>query len=189
MHGMARTPLAEVPALPDVPDAPELPALVPVTGYARRASGVQRIELPAEHAAEVGHGRPKPTFMGPEPDSKVVLVVEDDDAVRALIVRTLASCYTVYEAQDGIFASQMLRTMEPAPHAIVCDVSMPRLDGFTLAKRVKSDPRLRWTAVIFVTARTSALDVVEGINSGARHYVTKPFKMADLLDKVCKVVR
>lgn len=158
---------------------------VPTTGYARRTSGVQRIELPPD-AAQVA---PKPTFMGPDPDSKIVLVVDDDDAVRALIVRTLATSYTVYEARDGVFAAQMLRAMDAAPDAIVCDVSMPRLDGFALAKRIKSDPRLRATAVVFVTARTGALDVIEGINSGARHYVTKPFKMAALLDKVRKVVR
>jgi CheY-like chemotaxis protein len=187
---MPRTPLTAV-SLDDSRHEDEaaesdVPALVPVTGYARSVSGVQRIELSAEHAA---HAAPRPTFMGPDHDSKVVLVVEDDDAVRALIVRTLASRYTVYEAHDGMVAAQMLRAMQPAPHAIVCDVSMPRLDGFTLAKRVKSDPHLRFTAVIFVTARTAALDVVEGINSGARHYVTKPFKMAELLDKVCKVVR
>jgi DNA-binding response OmpR family regulator len=43
--------------------------------------------------------------------------------------------------------------------------------------------------IIFLTARTGALDVIEGINAGARHYITKPFNMKDLLDKVAKAIK
>jgi CheY-like chemotaxis protein len=154
--------------------------------YTRKASGVQRIAV--WRAADDDEGKPQPTFRRDEPDAKTVLVVEDEDAVRGLLVRSLATRYTVYEAKDGIEALQMLRQIDP-PRALLCDVNMPRLDGYALARSVKSDPRLRSLSVIFVTARTGPMDVVEGINSGARVYLPKPFRMAELLDKVARAVK
>jgi CheY-like chemotaxis protein len=116
------------------------------------------------------------------------LVVEDDDHIRKLLVHSLATQYTVYEAKDGIEALQLLRQIDP-PHVMTCDVGMPRLDGYELARRVKNDPRLRFMSVVFVTARGGAMDVVEGINAGARAYVPKPFQLAQLLDKVARAVK
>jgi CheY-like chemotaxis protein len=153
----------------------------PVLERVRRVSGVQRIELPPTFA--------RPTYWGPQPHAKSILVVDDDDSVRELISRTLAERYTIYEAKDGVFALQTMREMEHPPNAVVCDISMPRLDGLELARHLKLDPRTRHVAIVFVTARIGALDVIEGINAGARHYVTKPFKMAELIDKVSRVVR
>jgi CheY-like chemotaxis protein len=119
----------------------------------------------------------------PGDEALVVVVVDDDPAIRNMLVRALGTKYTVYEADDGMTARQILELI-PAPDALVCDIMMPRLDGLGLAKALRKDPSLQRVPILFLTARDSALDVVGGINAGARHYVTKPFKIADVLAKV-----
>jgi DNA-binding response OmpR family regulator len=125
---------------------------------------------------------PSPT-ASPGESAPVVMVIDDDADIRALIVRALGATHTVYEAGDGEEARAMLGAI-PAPHAIVCDVMMPRLDGLTLAQHLRKDPVLKRVPILFLTAKSSPLDVIAGINVGARHYVTKPFKVADLVAKV-----
>jgi DNA-binding response OmpR family regulator len=120
-------------------------------------------------------------------DSAPVLVVIDDDAdIRAMLIRALGKTYTVYEAQDGAQAKEILDAI-PAPDGIVCDVMMPRLDGVELAKLLRKDKVLQRVPILFLTAKGGAMDVVAGINAGARHYVTKPFKIADVLSKVASM--
>ncbi|MBV9946351.1 MAG: response regulator [Myxococcales bacterium] len=128
---------------------------------------------------------PTPAVM-PSEKAPVVMVVDDDPDIRNLIVRALGLTHTVYEARDGEEARTMLEAMPP-PDAIVCDVMMPRLDGLSLAKLLRKDPVLKRVPILFLTAREGALDVVAGINAGARHYITKPFKVADLVSKVCRL--
>jgi DNA-binding response OmpR family regulator len=125
---------------------------------------------------------PSPS-ASPGDSAPVVMVIDDDADIRALIVRALGATHTVYEAGDGEEARTMLGAM-PAPDAIVCDIMMPRLDGLTLAQHLRKDKALKRVPILFLTARSAALDVIAGINVGARHYVTKPFKVADLVAKV-----
>ena len=146
------------------------------------------VELDAEIAPALPSGRTfVPAAKGPRPDALTVLVVEDDESIRALVVRALGTQYVVYEAVDGQEACEILDALPP-PACIISDVMMPRLDGIGLAKKIKSTPALKWTPVIFLTAKNGALDVVQGINAGARHYLSKPFKMKELLDKVASIV-
>jgi DNA-binding response OmpR family regulator len=125
---------------------------------------------------------PSPTISAGN-DAAVVLVVDDDPAIRQLLVHTLGRTYTVYEAHDGQEAKEILDAI-PAPDAIVCDVMMPRLDGVQLAKLLRKDKVLQRVPILFLTAKGGAMDVIAGINAGARHYVTKPFKIADVVAKV-----
>ncbi len=125
---------------------------------------------------------PAPAAM-PSDTAPVVMVVDDDADIRAMLVRALGVTYTVYEARDGEEARQILQII-PTPDALVCDIMMPRLDGIGLAKALRKEPSLARMPILFLTAKGSPLDVVSGINAGARHYVTKPFKIADVLAKV-----
>lgn len=136
--------------------------------------------------------QPLPPSLPPEPllrreGAKVVLVVDDDPSIRELMARALAVKYTVYEAIDGQRASEILDKIPP-PDAIVSDVAMPRMDGLALARRIRANPFLKRVPIVFVTAKDHPIDVVQGINVGARHYITKPFKLKDLVDKVDGVV-
>jgi DNA-binding response OmpR family regulator len=119
----------------------------------------------------------------PSDEAPVVVVVDDDADIRTMIVRALGVTHTVYEAVDGEDARVMLQAIPP-PDAIVCDIMMPRLDGLSLAKLLRKDAVLKRVPILFLTARSGALDVVAGINAGARHYLTKPFKVAELVARV-----
>lgn len=117
---------------------------------------------------------------------KHILVIEDDDSVRTLLLRALSVAYEVEAIADG---SDAVVRVQKAPVAdlIICDIMLPGADGLTIARRAKSS---MWSSVpiIFLTARTTPRDVIQGIQAGARHYVTKPFKLKDLLDKIKKIV-
>jgi DNA-binding response OmpR family regulator len=119
----------------------------------------------------------------PGDDARVVVVVDDDADIRTMLVRALGLQYTVYEARDGLEAKGLLEVI-PAPDAIVCDIMMPRMDGIELAKSLRKDATLQRVPILFLTAKGSPLDVITGINAGARHYVTKPFRIAEVLAKV-----
>ena len=119
---------------------------------------------------------------------KRVLVVEDDPSVRQMLVRALGVQFTMSEACDGAEAITLLRG-ELVPDLIITDVMMPKMNGYALSRHLKTDPRLKAIPIIFLTARTSAKDVVEGINAGARLYISKPFSLRDVLDKVVKILK
>jgi len=118
-----------------------------------------------------------------------ILVVEDDESVRQLLARQLGTEYEVQQAADAQQALQVLGAMKPLPDLIICDVMMPGMTGVQFAKQLKGTNEYKSVPIIFLTARTGALDVIEGINAGARHYITKPFNMKDLLDKVAKAMK
>ncbi|MGO8996530.1 MAG: response regulator [Polyangiaceae bacterium] len=128
-----------------------------------------------------------PVSTHKDPGAPVVLVVEDDASIRAMTVRALGLSYTVFEAEDGQVALEILAQIPP-PACIVSDWMMPRVDGLELAKRVRADKNLKWTPLVLLTAKSHPLEVVQGINAGARHYLAKPFKMKELLDKVASVL-
>jgi DNA-binding response OmpR family regulator len=125
---------------------------------------------------------PKPSAK-PSELAQVVVVVDDDPDIRTMLVKALGTTYTVYEARDGEEARALLAVLPP-PDALVCDIMMPRLDGLALAKVLRKAPGLERLPILFLTAKDSPLDLVAGINAGARHYVTKPFKVAEVVAKV-----
>ena len=90
--------------------------------------------------------------------------------------------YTVYEAADGEAAANLLDTQ--GVDCVVSDIMMPRLSGTDLARKMRADARLKNVPILFVTAKKEAADVADGISSGARYYLRKPFKLKDLLEKV-----
>jgi CheY-like chemotaxis protein len=135
-------------------------------------------------AGPAGAARPAlAPLISAGPDAPVIVVVEDDESVRMMLARLLGQKYTVYVASDGMAALDLL-AQAPIPDAMVLDVMMPLLDGLTLGRAVRKDPRLAHVPIIYLTAKNSALDIVAGINAGARHYITKPFSGANLLARV-----
>jgi DNA-binding response OmpR family regulator len=141
---------------------------------------------PRAPTAPPASAEPKPS-ANPGPHAKIIMVVEDDAAIRDMLVRSLGTNYCVYESPDGQTALENLARMKP-PDLIIMDVMMPRMDGWTLASKVKAESRLKTVPLIFLTGRDSPKDVVQGINAGARHYLTKPFKIQTLLEKVGKAI-
>jgi DNA-binding response OmpR family regulator len=133
-------------------------------------------------------GAPPRPSVTPRADAPVIFVVDDDPDIRAMLVKALGGDFTIYEARDGEEARGLFEAL-PAPQGLVCDVMMPRLDGLQLAKLLKKKPGLERMPILFLTAKGAPLDLVAGINAGARHYVTKPFKVADVVAKVKAMTR
>lgn len=117
---------------------------------------------------------------------KRILVADDDPAISRLLERVLARDYDVVVASDGRAALALAAQVKP--HLLILDVMMPGLDGFAVATQLKKLPDLKSAAVIFLTARDTPLDTIKGIQAGARHYLTKPFKIDDLAAKVKKTL-
>ena len=118
---------------------------------------------------------------------KKILVVDDDRNVLFLVSELLArDNYEVIQASDGLTALSQIR--ELLPDLAVLDVMMPGLDGFELCRRIKNDPLTMDIKVIMVTAKTSGKDIETGISAGADHYITKPFKIAELSDKIKELI-
>jgi CheY-like chemotaxis protein len=116
-----------------------------------------------------------------------ILVVEDDADLLVMIKTMLQAVGEVTLARDGQDALDLLKTGFK-PDVIVTDLMMPRMDGLTLAKTLKGDPNIGNIPLVMLTAKSGPMDMITGINAGARHYVTKPFKAADLIDKVKKAL-
>jgi DNA-binding response OmpR family regulator len=129
---------------------------------------------------------PKP-FTAPPPGAKTALVVDDDPIVCKVVAATLSQKFAVYVAESADRATSILDAV--TPDLLVCDVMMPKVDGIQWVKMVRARAALAKVPVIFLTSKSSPLDVVAGINAGARYYLTKPVNPADLLDKALRATR
>jgi len=121
---------------------------------------------------------------------KLVFVVDDDASIRTLVVKALkAKGYDVIEAEDGLKASEMLGSLTRRPDLLILDVMMPTIDGFSLARMVKSHKELQGAPIIFLTAKTGEADRVKGLELGGDDYITKPFSPRELVARVRSVLR
>jgi DNA-binding response OmpR family regulator len=117
-------------------------------------------------------------------DRPRLLIVEDDPSTAHLLTAYFQPMYDVTVARDGIEGFDAAST--GLPDVIVADVMMPRLDGFAMVRRLRAEG---WRApVIFLTAKSRASDVIEGIHAGAFHFMPKPFQLDQLAAKVAKAV-
>jgi DNA-binding response OmpR family regulator len=136
---------------------------------------------PPASSAGAKAGAPK------EPKPRI-LVAEDDEDLLRMMQRLLSSVADVVIATDG---EQALKLLEkgPLPQLLITDWMMPRKDGPTLVKEMKANERFKNIPVVLLTAKSAPRDVIAGINAGARHYLTKPFKPDELITKVKKVLK
>ncbi len=118
---------------------------------------------------------------------QTILVVEDEAQVRTLLAKLLEkNDYEVSTASDGLEAMKYLE--ESRPDLMLVDVMMPRLDGFSFVKAVRYHEGNRQIPIIFLTAKTDARSMIEGINVGAKFFLTKPFQIGDVLAKIRKAL-
>lgn len=117
---------------------------------------------------------------------KRILIADDDPAISRLLERILGYEFDVATTSDGRAALQLAEQIHP--DLMILDVMMPGLDGFAVAAQARNIPDLRTVPIIFLTARDNASDTIKGIQAGARHYITKPFKIDDVTAKVRKTL-
>ena len=117
-----------------------------------------------------------------------ILVVDDDDAVREALRRALQlEGYEVELASDGAEALDRLKLDSVEPDALVLDVSMPRLDGLEVSRRLRRGGSK--LPVLMLTARDEVADRVAGLDAGADDYVVKPFALEELLARLRALLR
>jgi DNA-binding response OmpR family regulator len=112
-----------------------------------------------------------------------VLVADDDADIRMLVSLRLRSAgYEVVQAENGERALELVESERPA--LCVLDVTMPKLDGFEVTRRLRANAETERLPVILLTARAQSRDLSEGIAAGATDYMPKPFKADDLIARV-----
>jgi two-component system, OmpR family, alkaline phosphatase synthesis response regulator PhoP len=122
------------------------------------------------------------------PPSKV-LIVDDNVQNRELLVAyiedipNLRTC----EAANGIEA--MAKVAEGSPDLVILDVMMPKMSGFEVCRRLKSDPATRSIPVLMVTALDEMGDHERAVDSGTDEFLTKPVDRAELVDRVTSLLR
>jgi diguanylate cyclase (GGDEF)-like protein len=121
-------------------------------------------------------------------DVDTILVVDDDeDIVRVIRVNLELEGFRVVTAQDGQEALEV--AIEDPPELVLLDIMMPRMDGLTALKRMRSHPALAGTSIVLLTARGLTEDRVRGLELGADDYITKPFDVVEMLARVKAVLR
>jgi two-component system response regulator RpaA len=117
-----------------------------------------------------------------------ILVIDDDAAISELVAVSLEMAgYEVTQAEDGIKGQAL--ALQLRPDLIMLDLMLPRVDGFTVCQRLRRDERTADIPVVMLTALGQTQDKVEGFNSGADDYLTKPFEIEEMLARVRALLR
>jgi two-component system, sensor histidine kinase and response regulator len=112
-----------------------------------------------------------------------ILIIEDEDMLRGEVSEWLAfEGYEVFSAKDGVAGLEC--AFRDLPDLIVCDIMMPRLDGYGVLLEMRSNPGTAAIPFIFMTAKVTTEDIRRGMVLGADDYLTKPFERLDLLQAI-----
>ncbi|QSS97689.1 response regulator [Psychroflexus sp. ALD_RP9] len=115
--------------------------------------------------------------------SKKILLIEDDQTVRENTAEILElSDYTVETAQNGEIGITKVEGF--MPDIIVCDIMMPKVDGYDVLKAVSNNPKTQAIPFIFLSAKTDHKDIRKGMDLGADDYLTKPFEEDELISAI-----
>ena len=116
----------------------------------------------------------------------LMLVVDDNEDFRNFISALFTENYRILKAEDGEVALQMI--LDKMPDLIICDVMMPKMDGFELCRLVKQDIRISHIPIILLTAKAGDENKYRGLEAGAEDYIAKPFNMEMLSLKVSRII-
>ena len=131
--------------------------------------------------------RPVPTAASSTPPSQRVLVVDDESSIREMLSKTLALAeYKVDTAPDATAALNLLRMRNTAYDLLIADLKMPGMDGLSMIRQVKQI-RSRMP-IIIITGFSSESSAIEAINLGVTGYLTKPFRVAQVLAAAAKAM-
>lgn len=118
---------------------------------------------------------------------KKILIVDDEpNIIMSLEYTFKKNNYEVFIARDGQEALDIVKNS--FPDVIILDVMMPMVDGYATLEQIKKDENLKNTKVIFLSAKNKASDIEKGLSLGADAYLTKPFSIKNVVDKVYELV-
>ena len=118
----------------------------------------------------------------------MIYIVEDDDNIRQMEAYALGG--SGFEVEEFTSGSEFLAQCErKKPKLALLDIMLPGLDGLTLLKMIRENPSLKDIGVIMVTAKSTELDAVMGLDRGADDYIAKPFGIMELISRVKALMR
>ncbi|WRD49990.1 chemotaxis histidine kinase/response regulator CheAY2 [Helicobacter pylori] len=110
------------------------------------------------------------------PSDYIVLAIDDSSTDRAIIRKCLKPLgITLLEATNGLEGLEMLKNGDKVPDAILVDIEMPKMDGYTFASEVRKYNKFKNLPLIAVTSRVTKTDRMRGVESGMTEYITKPY--------------
>ena len=152
-------------------------------GERKTADGMDDRRWGEVDGEEVTTEPPDPSTMTDKP---MVLIVEDHADVRTYVRGCLDEHYRVEEAEDGVAGLEKVRAL--MPDLIITDVMMPRMDGHTFCRQVKSDKALNHIPVVMLTAKATEESKIEGLLARVDDYLHKPFNAQELLARVANLI-
>jgi two-component system chemotaxis response regulator CheY len=118
--------------------------------------------------------------------TKRVMTVDDSRTMREMVAFTLSKAgFAVSEAEDGVKALAALKTAQA--DVIITDLNMPNMDGVSLIRALRADPKWRATPILMLTTETDQTKRAEGRSAGATGWIVKPFDPDKLVDVVRRV--
>ena len=141
--------------------------------------------LPVEGGEKLPNA-PLPQQGGAGGGSPSLLIVDDNQDMLSFVSSCMKETYKVFTATDGASALDLLQREQI--DLIISDVMMPGIDGFELCRRVKNDINMSHIPIILLTARTTDVSRIEGLQLGADDYLTKPFNIEVLRLRVKKFI-
>ena len=118
----------------------------------------------------------------------LIYIVEDDSNIRE--IETIALRNSGYQVQAFETAREFFRKIEErVPDLVLLDVMLPDESGYDIVKKIRQTPAIKKLPVIMVTAKTSEIDMIRGLDDGADDYIKKPFSIMELISRVKAMLR
>ena len=112
--------------------------------------------------------------------SHKILIIEDNEDIRENISELLTlHKFDTSEAADGEIGID--RAITEKPHLVLCDIAMPKKDGYQVLEALRNNPSISETPFVFMTSSAQERDIVKGRLSGADGYIVKPFQIGEVL--------
>lgn len=127
-----------------------------------------------------------PEYENKRTEMSTILIIEDNSELRQFISNSLKDTYNVIEAENGNQGLKM--TFDNNPDLIISDIMMPGVEGTELCRILKSDERTSHIPVLLLTALSSVEHKIEGYNTGADDYITKPFNEDILKSRIRNII-
>ncbi|GCE26631.1 response regulator [Dictyobacter alpinus] len=115
--------------------------------------------------------------------SKLVMVIDDSATVRKIVETCLKrEGFEVKSFPDGVEAMRWLTEPQARiPDLVILDIGLPKMDGYEVARRLKTKPQFSNTVIVMLSRRDGMIDKLKGRLAGAKDYLTKPFKTQDII--------
>lgn len=114
---------------------------------------------------------------------KKILIVDDEADIVEILRFVLESkgykCLTAYDGEEGLRTAK-----EESPDLIILDVMMPKINGYKISRLLKYDKKYKDIPILMITARSQEEDKIIGEETGADEYITKPFQVDEVVEKV-----